>query len=60
MALIRKLFWVVVFVISTLCFIVLFEHGPENFSANFSKQFAEFRKMVDEQIHPPKNAEPPK
>ncbi len=59
MALIRKLFWVVVFVISTLSFIVLFEHGPDKFSTNLRKQIDEFRAMVTEQMQPPKKAEKP-
>jgi hypothetical protein len=54
MALIRKLFWIAVFLLSTLCFIVLFEHGTEKFSENLGKQIQEFRKMVNEQIQPPK------
>lgn len=54
MALLRKLFWIATFLISTLCFVVLFEHGPDNFSANLRKQVQEFAKFVDGQIHPEK------
>ena len=54
MALFRKIFWLAVFLISTLFFVVLFENGPEQFSKNFSKRVDELRKFVDEQVHPPK------
>ena len=58
MALFRKIFWVVVFMIATLSFIVLFEHGPEKFGANLGKQIEEIRKFVDEQMHPKKEQKP--
>jgi hypothetical protein len=51
MDLIRKLFWFGVFVISTLSFVVLFEHGPENFGANLGKEISDVRAFVDEQVH---------
>jgi len=57
MALIRKLFWIAIFLISTLSFVVLFEHGPSDFGANLTKQVTEFRKIVEYQIHPPKKDE---
>ena len=58
MALIRKLFWCAVFLISTLSFIVLFEHGPAQFGTNLGKQVEEIRKLVIEQIHPEKKKKP--
>ncbi len=47
MALLRKLFWVAVFVASTLSFLVLFENGPKDFSKNFMGQVTELRKLVE-------------
>lgn len=55
MALLRKLFWLAVFILSTLCFVVLFEHGPEKFQQNLTNQITEFRNFVDQQMHPKKD-----
>jgi len=38
MALIRSLFWFALFVASTFCFIVIFEHGFSNFGENSKKE----------------------
>ena len=38
MALIRTLFWTVIFLASTFAFTVLFEHGPTNFIQNAKKE----------------------
>jgi hypothetical protein len=58
MDLIRKIFWVALFVFSTLCFVVLFEKGPDHFVPNVQKQVGEFSafliKTVQDQIHPSK------
>ena len=53
MALIRNIFWLAVFVISTLCFVVLFEKGTYNFVPNVQTQVGEFAKAVQEQLVPP-------
>ncbi|HEX8371385.1 MAG TPA: hypothetical protein VF585_01275 [Chthoniobacterales bacterium] len=37
MGLLRKLFWVALFVVFTFSFVILFEHGTENFFRDFSK-----------------------
>jgi len=58
MALLRKIFWLAIFVFATLCFVVLFEKGTNNFVPNVQKQFQEFSKMVQDQITPPKTAKP--
>jgi hypothetical protein len=50
MALLRKLFWLAVYVISTLSFVVLFENGTANFSKNLGKQVGEVKKFVSGQI----------
>jgi bacteriorhodopsin len=45
MALIRSIFWFALFVASTFCFIVVFEHGFTNFGDNAKKE-AESLKIV--------------
>jgi len=54
MALIRNIFWLAVFLLSTLSFVVLFEKGSNNFVSNVKTQIEEFRKAVVEEINPPK------
>lgn len=53
MALIRKLFWIVVFLVSTLGFVVLFEHGTTNFADNFVKQAEALQSFVQEHLKAP-------
>ena len=50
MALFRKIFWLAVFVFSTLCFVVLFEKGPDHFVSNLQKQIETVTQYVQEQI----------
>jgi len=50
MALIRKIFWLALFLFSTLCFVVLFEKGPDHFVSNLQKQIETVTKAVQEQI----------
>lgn len=38
MSLIRTIFWIALFIASTFCFIVIFEHGFSNFGANAKKE----------------------
>ena len=38
MNLIRSIFWIALFVASTFCFIVVFEHGFSNFGDNAKKE----------------------
>ena len=38
MSLLRSLFWFALFVASTFCFVVLFEHGFSNFGENSKKE----------------------
>ena len=59
MALLRKIFWLAIFVISTLCFVVLFEKGPTHFLPNLQKQVSEFSMAVKEQLAPPAKTEKP-
>jgi hypothetical protein len=39
MGLLRGLFWFVLFVFFTFCFVVLFEYGPNDFVAGFQTEF---------------------
>jgi len=50
MALLRKLFWLCLFVVFTLVFVVLFEHGVANFQANFVKQVQEVGAFVEKKF----------
>lgn len=51
MDLIRKLFWFGVFVVSTMSFVVLFEHGTDKFGANLGKEMTDLRAFIDQQVH---------
>ena len=46
MALLRSIFWFALFVASTFCFIVIFEHGFTNFGDNAQKEFESVKTMV--------------
>ena len=39
MALLRGLFWFVLFLFFTFCFVVLFEYGTHDFATGFQKEF---------------------
>lgn len=39
MALLRGLFWFILFVFFTFCFVVLFEYGTHDFVTGFQKEF---------------------
>jgi len=58
MAFIRNIFWLAVFLLSTLSFVVLFEKGPTNFVPNVKTQVEDFRKAVVEELNPPKPEKP--
>jgi hypothetical protein len=58
-ALIRGLFWFVLFVFFTFSFVVLFEYGPSDFVSGFQKEFQRVTKYVDDSIHPPAKKENP-
>jgi hypothetical protein len=53
-ALIRTLFWVLLFVFFTFSFVVLFEYGTSDFVPGFKKEFARVTKFVQEAAHPAK------
>jgi hypothetical protein len=49
MALLRGLFWLVLFVVLAFSFVVLFEYGPRNFASGFQKEFARVKSFVVKQ-----------
>jgi hypothetical protein len=57
MALLRGLFWLVLFVVLAFSFVVLFEYGPHHFASGFQKEFARVKTFVvkqTEKIQKPK------
>lgn len=47
MGLLRKLLWIVFFLISTLCFVVLFEHGTRDFPKNVKTELENIKKLYN-------------
>jgi hypothetical protein len=58
MALLRSLFWVVLFLFFTFCFIVLFEYGTHDFVPGFQKEAQRIKTFVLQQTN--KATEPKK
>ena len=52
MALIRGLFWFVLFVFFTFCFVVLFEYGTHDFVSGFQKEFERVKSFAMEASKP--------
>ena len=46
MALIRKLFWFVLFLVSTFGFVVLFDYGSTNYMQNAKLEYENLKKFV--------------
>jgi hypothetical protein len=46
MALLRGLFWFVLFLVLTFCFVVLFEYGPRDFASGAEKEYARIKSLV--------------
>jgi hypothetical protein len=53
MALIRTLFWVVLFIFFTFCFVVLFEYGTHDFVFGFKKELARVEAFVKQAANKP-------
>jgi hypothetical protein len=49
MALLRGLFWLLLFVVFTFCFVVLFEYGPRDFANGVRKEYARAKSFVVKQ-----------
>ena len=54
MGLIRNLFWFLLFVFFTFCFVVLFEYGPSDFVPGFQKEINRVSNYVQKTIQPAK------
>jgi hypothetical protein len=56
MSLLRGLFWLVLFVFFTFCFVVLFEYGSHDFVSGFQKEFERVKTFAKEagKTAPPK------
>ena len=54
MSLLRGLFWLVLFVFFTFCFVVLFEYGTNDFTNGFKKEFERVQKFAKEAAKPSK------
>jgi len=49
MALVRGLFWLVLFIVLTFCFVVLFEHGPHDFANGVQKEYGRVKSFIAKQ-----------
>jgi hypothetical protein len=49
MALLRGLFWFVLFIVLAFCFVVLVEYGPRDFTNGCQKEFARVKSFVVKQ-----------
>jgi hypothetical protein len=52
MALLRGVFWFVLFVFFTFCFVVLFEYGTHDFVTGFQKEFERVKSFAMEASKP--------
>ena len=52
MALLRSLFWLVLFVFFTFSFVVLFEYGTHDFTSGFQKEFERVKSFAKEAAKP--------
>jgi hypothetical protein len=50
MSLLRGLFWLILFVFFTFCFVVLFEYGTHDFTTGFQKEFNRVKTFVMKQV----------
>jgi hypothetical protein len=50
MSLLRGLFWLVLFVFFTFCFVVLFEYGTHDFTTGFQKEFNRVKTFVTKHV----------
>jgi hypothetical protein len=49
MALVRGLFWLVLFIVLTFCFVVLFEYGPHDFANGVQKEYGRVKSFIAKQ-----------
>jgi hypothetical protein len=60
MSLVRGLFWIILFVFFTFCFVVLFEYGTSGFSTGFQTEFNRVKTFVMNQVGKGEKKEQPK
>jgi hypothetical protein len=60
MSLVRGLFWIILFVFFTFCFVVLFEYGTSGFTAGFQTEFNRVKEFVMKQVGKAEKKEQPK
>ncbi len=58
MAVLRALFWFLLFVFFTFSFVVLFEYGPNDFVSGFQKELQRAQVFIQQTIHPPAKKKP--
>ena len=54
MSLLRGLFWLVLFLFFTFCFVVLFEYGTHDFTNGFKKEFERVKTFAKDAAKPSK------
>ena len=54
MSLLRGLFWLVLFVFFTFCFVVLFEYGTHDFTSGFKTELERVQKFAQDAAKPSK------
>ncbi len=54
MGLLRNLFWLLLFVFFTFCFVVLFQYGPSEFVPGFQKELGRVTQYVENLVQPAK------
>jgi len=52
MSLLRGLFWLVLFLFFTFCFVVLFEYGTHDFSSGFKKELERVKSFAKQAAQP--------
>jgi len=52
MSLLRGLFWLVLFVFFTFCFVVLFEYGTHDFTSGFKQELERVKTFAKETAKP--------
>jgi hypothetical protein len=60
MSLFRGLFWIILFVFFTFCFVVLFEYGTSGFATGFQTEFNRVKTFVMKQVGKGEKKEQPK
>jgi len=46
MSIVRAIFWIALFLASTFCFLVIFDHGFTNFADNSKKELQYLQKVM--------------